>query len=199
MKILTFLSAALFLSGCARVASNTSSAYLADDVGDAPPNLDIVRANFTELNGSLVVRVELQNYNASVPLLVARLTTDTGTFGARLVPDPTKPTPPRVRAEVARVDADPAEQPRSACWLPSYPANPRASGPWLILLEWTHDLTALEGGGEVRALELSAVNEDGVVQDRASATGRFAVHGGANPYAPDCPLNHERARALPDF
>lgn len=175
--------------------------FVVDDLGDAEPRYDIQMANFTELSGSLVVRIEILNYAEGLPMVEARLKTTAGDHFARLVPDPTKPTEPQVRAEAGRLEGDERLDVYETCYLRSHPSRTDAPGAWYIFLELLHNETGLAEGGEVSRLDLTAADVEGSVKDEAGMDGAFFVAGGANPYAagdPNCPMANEQGRLSGD-
>jgi hypothetical protein len=188
----------LLLAGCgAKPAPAVPDVYLEDATGDAPARYDIVRANFTELNGSLVLRLEIRNYAEGLPLVEARIGTSLGDDYVRLVLDPSKPTPPRVRAEQGRWENGERRDSVEACWFPSFPSDAHSTGPWWIFLEFLHNRTGFEAsGGTVRSLTVTTMDQDGTEQDRAEHEGAFRVAGGPNPYGAACPLSKERNKLL---
>jgi hypothetical protein len=192
MRRAALLAILLLLAGCgSKPAPTVPDVYLVDASGDAAARYDIVRANFTELNGSLALRIEIRNYAEGLPLVDARIGTSLGDYYARLVIEPT-----RVRAEQGRWVGDERRDPIEGCWFRSLPTNPDSPGPWWIFLEFLHNRTGFEsGGGTVRSLTMVTMDENGTQQDSAEHLGEFRVRGGPNPYAPDCPMNNER-RAL---
>lgn len=166
--------------------------YLTDDVGDAEPQYDLVEARWFELNGSLALRVQVKDYTKGLPLVEARMTTDDASFYVRLLLDPSKPAPPKVRAETGSFKGDQHRPKGPACWFPSFPTRSGSDEPWWIVLEFLDNVTGLEGGGHVRGLAVTTADTQGNEKDRAERAATLAVQGRPNPYE-DCPLGHERS------
>ncbi len=196
-----FLAAVVLLGGCVQeTETNDEPAppgqFLTDARDDAPPRYDVLEANFTELSGSVVLRIRVQNYAAGLPLVDTLIATSDGDYFARIVPDPERRITPQVRAEVGPA---PDGAPIETCWLRSHPTNPDSGDSWWIFLELLHNRTGLEEGGEVRGVEIETLDPDGNVQDSATSRALWSVHGGPNPYAGQaspCPIDHERDRVV---
>lgn len=194
----------LLLPGCASTAGPPPSTYLVDARGDASPRYDIVRANFTELNGSLVLWIEMDNYAAGLPLLEARARAETPggatEMYAWIQPDPGKTSAPQVRVEVGRVLHGAFAPGHETCWIPSHPIQADDPGPWYILIDLLHNMTGFADGTTVRDLRLRTTDPNGTLQDEAKHRGSFRVEGRPNPYVdlrpPQawCPLLHEGRR-----
>ena len=171
--------------------------YLLDDRGDAAPRFDIVRANLTEMNGSLVVWVEIKNFAEGLPLVEARLEASTGLQYVRIVPDPNRTQTPKVRAEGGRVDGESRTDAYEACWIPSFPTNAASPEPWWIFLELLHNRTGLSAGGRVESMSITTRDLNATQHDHANHVGPFQVEGRPNPYEasnPSCPLYYDRGR-----
>ena len=169
--------------------------YLTDDDGDAEPRFDILAANFTELNGSLVLRLTIKNYAEGMPLFDAVVSTTSGDHFARVVYDPTRSGNLKAKAESGRWDGGQAVDVYEACWLPNFPTDPEDPGPWWIFVELLHDRTGLADGGSVTGLSVQTHDIEGPTEDEAVHEEEMPVRGGENAYAdrdPPCPLFHER-------
>lgn len=195
----------LLVSGCARAPPAAQvEDYLVDAQDDAPPRFDILRANFTELNGSLVLWVQIQNYAEGLPLLEARMHARTaagaGEVYARIVRDPEKRTLPQVATHVGRMEDGTFGPGTETCMIPSMPVDRQGAGPWYVLVDLLHNMTGFDHGAKVSDLRLRALDANGTVRDEASHTQTFAVRGGPNPYAEYrpprywCPLANEGHR-----
>lgn len=183
--------------------------YLTDAAGDAPPRYDILSANYTELSGSLVVRIDIQNYADGLPLFLVRFNAtptslpDSQEFFARVVPDPSRPTSPQVSAEAGRVRRDPEgirfEEVHATCWTRSQPSSATGTD-WRLYIELLHNRTGLSAGGTLQDLYVETRDLAGTEQDQAERRQVLPVAGGPNPYlgrSPECPLQHERANLEP--
>lgn len=199
MRSATLLAFIVLVAACVKappVPTDSPISSNPETSGDAPARFDILFADLRELNGSIVVRIQIRNYADGLPLTEARLTTDSGTFFTRLVEDPARPSTPKVRAETGIYVADRHEDSVPACWFPSFPLNPQSSGPWWIFLEVPHNRTSLADGGVIHRLAVMTRDENATLRDEAVTLQSFPVRGGANPYTdrdPPCPLHHERA------
>lgn len=201
-RLVAVLLLVLPTAGCAQ-APPPPERYLVDAENEAPARYDIVRANFTELNGSLVLWIELRNFAEGLPLLEARIPAKDGATHAevyvRLRADPGRRTLPQATAEVGRMMGDAYGTPNETCWIPSQPADPRER-PWFLVFDLLHNMTGFDGGATITSLRLSTSDPNGSQMDEASHDERFHVEGRANPYAENgppaswCPLLNEGRR-----
>lgn len=195
MRLGVAVGVVVIVAGCS--SPKLSPFELVDARGDAAPRFDLLRANLTELPGSLALAVEVANFAEGLPFFEARLEHSAGVHYARLVPDPTRAQAPQARAETGRWADGQRLDASDACWFPSFPGRANGAGPWLLVVELLHNRTGLASGDHVLALGISMMNETGVVQDEGSHRGAFRVGGGSNPYlsrVPDCPLFQHRER-----
>ncbi len=168
-------------------------AYLEDAVDpDTRDVYDLLRANFTELNGSLVLSVELRDVYSPVPRLVNVFDVVVGgtrtTFIARTVPDPSKPAP-SIDYELARIEEGQDKFLGSICGI-----HGMAEKPPRIMFDLPHDLTGLQAGGTLAKLHIEVHNfEDETLYDSGDAEKSLAVKGGPNPHGM-CPLIAERGQ-----
>lgn len=192
MRLAAALVTTLFIAGCgSQPIPEAPSAYLEDAVGDAEPRYDIVRANLTEFNGSLVLRLEIRNYAKGLPLFDARIDTSLGEFYARLLLEPSGERP-----EQGRWIGDDRVETIEPCWIPSFPTDENSPGPWLIFIEFLNNRTGFDRGpgGTIRSLSVETMDANGTVRDTAVHESEFRVGGGPNPYGESCPLIEERRR-----
>lgn len=208
--ILVTLGALVILaSGCANKGYGDDpqrtvqpgQAYLTDPAGDAPgARWDIVEATLFELNGSFVVRVEIENYAEGLPLMEAVIQAAGNTHYSRMTTQPCGPSglPCGEEGRGTPQDGTPLGD---ACWIPSFPSDPNSEDPWWIALEFLHNRTGLHNGGLVTSLTVTTRNVSGDTMDEATAAAAWKVRGGTNPYAggdPSCPSKNERAAIFED-
>lgn len=190
------------LSGCTKPPTELIPFAFSDPAGDAPARFDIRAINFTELNGSLVLRVDLDNFAEGLPFVEARLeaSTDEGRVEsyAQLAGNPAKRTLPQVSAYVGRIVRGEHQVAGETCYLPSFPTDPQGEGPWFILVDLLHNMTGFEQGAKVRSVQIwTAAGLDQPPQDEARSDQDFSVRGGSNPHAEEapedtaCPLFYE--------
>lgn len=199
MRVLVIASL-LLLAGCGKppipLPTETlapGDSYLTDA---ADPDLDdvydLLQANFTELNGSLVLSVELRDVYSPIPRLVnvfdVVVDGTRTTFIARTVPDPSKPAP-SIDYELARIEDGQDTVLGSICGI-----HGMAEKPPRIMFDLPHNWTGLEAGGTLAKLHIEVHNfEDETLYDSGDAEKSLAVKGGPNPHG-TCPLIAERGQ-----
>jgi len=198
MRVLVLASLVL-LAGCFKpyplpVPTETvtpGESYLVDAVDpDTRDVYDLLRANFTELNGSLVLSVELRDVYSPVPRLVNVFDVVIGetrtTYIARTVPDASRPAP-SINYELVRVENGQDNVLGPICGI-----HGMAEKPPRVMFDLPHNLTGLEAGGSLVRLHIEVHNfEDDTLYDSGDAEKTLAVKGGPNPHD-TCPLIAER-------
>jgi hypothetical protein len=167
--------------------------YLHDTVDeDVRDVYDLVRANFTELNGSVVLSVELRDVYNPVPRLVnvfdVVIDGERRTLYARTIPDMSRPAP-HINYELGSIE-DGTEKPiGNICGI-----HGSAETPPRVMFDLPHNMTGLEDGGTLVRLHIEVHDfETETLYDSGDAEKSFAVKGGPNPHE-TCPLVAERAR-----
>ena len=200
MRVLAIVIVTL-LAGCSKddpipLPTETfvpGDAYFDDPVDeDVDAVYDLLRANFTELNGSLVLSIELRDVYSPVPRLVNVFDVVVGeqrtTFIARTIPDTSRPAP-SISYELVRVEGGSETILGRICGI-----HGMAEKPPRVMFDLPHNMTGLEGGGSLVRLHTEVHNfEDETLYDSADAEKGYAVKGGPNPYD-TCPLIAERGQ-----
>ena len=168
--------------------------YLNDPIDQETRDVyDLVRANFTELNGSVVLSVELRDVHSPIPRLVNvfDVVTEGGrrTYYARTIADLNRPAP-HINYELGRIEDGKEERIGNICGI-----HGAAETPPRILFDLPHNLTGLEDGGTLVRLHIEVHDfETETLYDAGDAEKSLAIRGGPNPHGDTCPLVAERAK-----
>lgn len=152
---------------------------------------DLRRATFKELNGSLVLSIEMRDVGSQIPRLVnvfdILVEGQRDTYYVATVPDPNRP-PSYIAYELGHIVEGRQEPIGRVCGI-----HGEAETPPRIIYDLPHKMTGLEEGGSIVRLHVEVHNfEDETLYDAGDAEKSFAVRGGPNPHD-TCALFAERA------
>jgi hypothetical protein len=167
------------------------NAFLVDPVDpELKAVYDLLDANFTELNGSVVLSVHMRDVFNEVPRVLNVFDViaegERRSYFARIIPDLNRP-PPHINYELGRLVDGREEVLGTICGI-----HGAAEKPPRILFDLPHDMTGLVGGGSIVRLhiEVRSFQEERLL-DVGDAEKTFPVRGGNNPHE-TCALVAER-------
>lgn len=155
---------------------------------------DLLRADFRELNGSVVLAVGLRDVDVheGLPRLTAFFDVEQEgrrSYVVRTVPDPSRGGT-QIRYDLARLADGNEETIGSLCAVAQ-----SAKEPYEIQVDLLHNMTGLEAGGAIVSLRVDVGDfESEEIFDSAQAQRQYDVKGGPNPHGETCPLVAERAQ-----
>lgn len=153
---------------------------------------DLLRADFRELNGSVVLELEFRDVYSPIPKLLAVFAVEANetsyTYFARSAPDLSRP-PPHVKWEMGRLEDGEEKIFGEICTF-----SQSTNEPYLRQLDLPNNWTDLLEGGQITRLHVDVRDfENDTLHDTAEAAKVLDVRGGANPHD-TCPLIAERER-----